>query len=76
MTTYQLKMGVEPSPETLCISNIPQMMCNVQHNTDTVNQILSQSFTESAFNSFEVLHLYYYRLNVFLQLFEVRNTIW
>jgi hypothetical protein len=30
--TSHLKTGVESTPETSCISNIPQTMDNVQHN--------------------------------------------
>jgi hypothetical protein len=31
MTTSHLKTGVEPTPETSCISNIPQTIDSVQH---------------------------------------------
>jgi hypothetical protein len=44
MTTSHLKTGVKPTPETLCISNIPQTMDNVQHNVPIMNQSSSKTF--------------------------------
>jgi len=37
MTANHLKTGREPSPKTLCISNIPQTKDDVQHNTHILN---------------------------------------
>jgi len=42
MTVSHLEMGVQPTIETSCISNIPQTMDNVQHNICIMNQPLSQ----------------------------------
>jgi hypothetical protein len=36
-TTTHLKIGVDPTSDTLCISNIPRVMDNVQHNICIVN---------------------------------------
>jgi hypothetical protein len=47
MTTNHLKMGVEPTPEMSCISNIPQTVDNVQHSIHKINQPLLQTFRES-----------------------------
>jgi hypothetical protein len=40
---------VELTPKTLCISNIPQMMGNFQHNIGIINEPLLQTFRESYF---------------------------
>jgi hypothetical protein len=42
-----LSTGVEPTPETSCVSNIHQTMDNVQHSVPIMNQPLSQIFRES-----------------------------
>jgi hypothetical protein len=46
MTTNHQKMGVEPIPKMLCVSNIPQTMDSVQHSIPVVNQSLPQTFRE------------------------------
>jgi hypothetical protein len=38
MTTSHLKMGVEPTFKTLCVSNIPQTMDGVQHNVAKIKK--------------------------------------
>jgi len=47
MTTDCLKMGAEPTPQMLCISNAPHTMDSVQHNIHIMNQPLSQTIRES-----------------------------
>jgi hypothetical protein len=47
MTTNHLNTGVEPIPETSCISNIPQAVDSIQHSVAIINQPLSQTFGES-----------------------------
>jgi hypothetical protein len=47
-------MGVEPTPETSCISSIPQAMDNIQHSFPVMNQPLSQTLQ----NHFLLLCLY------------------
>jgi hypothetical protein len=45
MTTKRLKTGVQPTPETSCISIIRQTMDNVQHSAPIMNHHpLSQTF--------------------------------
>jgi hypothetical protein len=41
-----MKMAAQPNLETLCKSNIPRTMCSIQHRIITINQIMSQIFTE------------------------------
>jgi hypothetical protein len=36
MTTYHLKTGVEPAPETSCVSNAIQTMHSVGNNISTI----------------------------------------
>jgi hypothetical protein len=47
MTTNHLKLGIQPIPEMSCISNTSYTVSNVQHNTDIMNQSLSQIFRNS-----------------------------
>jgi hypothetical protein len=42
MTTSHLQAAIEPAPRTSCISDMPQTMDIVQHNTNVMNQLLSQ----------------------------------
>jgi hypothetical protein len=44
ITTNHLKTGAEPTPETSCISNIPQTISNVQHSVYIMIRPLSQTF--------------------------------
>jgi hypothetical protein len=46
MTSNYLKK--EPTPETSCVSNIPETMDNVQHSVSVMNRPLSETFRESA----------------------------
>jgi predicted enzyme related to lactoylglutathione lyase len=36
MTASHMKTGVEPTPETSCISDIPQTKSSVQHNKGAI----------------------------------------
>jgi hypothetical protein len=47
MTTFHLKMAVEPTPETLCISAIPQTVDSVQRNIGITLLILFFLFFSS-----------------------------
>jgi hypothetical protein len=47
MRTSYLKIGVKPTPEMLCVSNIAQTMDSIQH---TMNEPLLQTFRESSFS--------------------------
>jgi hypothetical protein len=40
MTTNYMKTGVEPTPETSCILDIPQTNNSVQHNIPLLNQTM------------------------------------
>jgi hypothetical protein len=48
MITSDLKMGVDPTPETLCISSVPQTMHSVQHTILT-------SYLQSSLPSFHLV---------------------
>jgi hypothetical protein len=38
-----LKMGVHPTSETSCISNMPQAACDVQHSTGEMNRPMAHT---------------------------------
>jgi len=56
-----LKTGAWTIPITLCISNIPQVMDNIQHNIDIMNQPVTNLYrTVSDFKLITVNpHVYY-----------------
>lgn len=45
-------MGAQPVPKTLCLSDIPYTMDNVQHNMHIMNQTFLQTFRELLFYIF------------------------
>jgi hypothetical protein len=47
MSTRDLNMELEPRFESSCISNILQIIVNVQHDVGIINQQLSQIIKES-----------------------------
>jgi len=49
MTIYHLKMGVEPPPKVLHVSNILQTMNNVQHIIHIMNELVSQVIFTSSY---------------------------
>lgn len=55
MTTNNIRIGVQPTPKTSCISNISQTMSNVQHNTRTmiknVTETLNLHFSHIYFST-------------------------
>jgi hypothetical protein len=54
MTTNHLKTGVEPTPETSCISNISQTMGNVQHSVSIIRAMMEAASTsETSVNIYQ-----------------------
>jgi hypothetical protein len=40
MTIYHIKAGVQPISKTLCVSDIPQKVSNVQHTLPAIKSLL------------------------------------
>jgi hypothetical protein len=49
MTINHTKNGGQPTPETLCISNMSHVINNSRHNVRVMNKVLSQTSAESQY---------------------------